>query len=74
MFFRILWLLVVTWLVAGLFRLLLGGARRLRRRPDPDARKGARPGPPDLPFSREDVVDAKFTEVDDATRPSSDRK
>jgi hypothetical protein len=74
MFFRILWLLVVTWLVAGLLRLLLGGWRRLRRRPDPDARKNARPGPTDLPYSRDDVVDAEFSEVDEAPRSSSDRK
>lgn len=74
MFIRILWFLIATWLIAGLLRLLLGGLRRTRRPSDAELREPRGRRKPDLPYSRDQIVDAKFTEVDDESPASSERK
>jgi hypothetical protein len=64
MFFRVLWFLIVTWLFAGLFRLLTGVLRSSRGVPRSDRRPPTSPPTTPRPYSRDEVVDARFVEVE----------
>ena len=81
MFFRLLWVLLVSWLFAGLIRLLTGDRARSRRTaagraPAADAdirppRGGDRRAAPEtVLFTPESVVDAKFDEIEEDREPA----